>query len=261
MAAIIRGSATGGNTCNVLWQAVTPTVTQSATIDPLHPAINLIDQDTWNGWRAPVALASAVYDFGTAVEVDGIGISGHNLATSGAELYIQRSTDNTNWTTEVTYIATTDEDVYILTNSFTYRYWRIRVSQPCFISNAVIGKRLQFPNAPTDDYVPLHHARTYRKMRNESMMGQRLSTRTMSIGAETEVSFDYVLRPWTDGPLRAFESWYNQGGSFFYASCPAKYPLDMGYCWAADEDGRIDVTYIEADKLSSVTFGIESYVS
>lgn len=260
MPVVIVGAATGTHTCNVLWQATMPTVTQSGSVAG-YPAINLIDDATWNAWRTPGVFAWAKYDFGAATEIDGVGISGHNLGSTGVTLQIQSSTDDSTWTTRHTITPLTDEDLFFVMPSFAARYWRLRLSDQCTISNAVMGKRLQFPNAPTDGYVPLHHARTYKKLRNESMMGQRLSTRTLSIGAETEVTFDYMVRSWADGALRPFESWYNQGGSFFYASCPDMYPLDMGYCWASEEDGRIDVTYIEADKLASVSFGIESYVS
>ena len=87
-----------------------------------------------------------------------------------------------------------------------------------------------------------------------------LGNRVMSAGAETSVSFPVVDRAWVDGPLVPFASHYNQCGTFFYAGWPSGKPQDMGYCRAPGETDIVEVEYIHADKLASLSFGLHGYV-
>ena len=124
----------------------------------------------------------------------------------------------------------------------------------------MVGSKLAFPHTPIDSYTPLHHARRYEKMFNDSIKGVMLGNRVMASGAETDVDFGFVNRSFVDGPLRAFESHYNQGGTFFYAGWPAGQPLDMGYCRADSEYAIVNVEYIEGDGLANLSMGLKAYV-
>lgn len=249
----------------VLWDSYgsrPATVVTSGSTASGYAAINVKDPATWNAWR-PTAVPSYVrYDIisGSAPS-NAVGISAHNAASSGGSIAIEYSNDGVNFTRLTRYSPLTDDDILFLFPSITARYWQVvQLDAPFNVGVWFLGARLTFPHAPTDDYVALHHGRRYTKLFNDSIKGHFLGNRVMAAGAETEVDMGFMDRAFTEGPLRGFESHYNQGGTFFYASCPAKLPIDMGYCRALGDDETMDVTFIEADKLSNVSFGLRAYV-
>lgn len=254
------------NTAVVLWDSYgsrpATVVTSSGSTVSGYAAINVKDPATWNAWLPAAADQFVQYDIisGSAPS-NSIGISAHNAASSGGQIRIQYSTDGVNFDTLTTYAPTTDDDIIFLFPDITARYWRLRaINAPFRIGVWFLGNRLTFPHSPVDDYVALHHGRKYTKLFNDSVRGHFLGNRVMAAGAETEVDMGFMERGFTEGPLRGFEAHYNQGGTFFYASCPSTIPLDMGYCRALGEDETMQVEFIEADKLSSVSFGVRAFV-
>ena len=263
MPAFVVTGAEKPNSATVLWQAVMPTVTASSSAVG-YPAINVTDPATWSSWRGAGVNSWIGYDFGTPVSVDALGLAAHDLATSGVTS-ISIATSPTaaigSFITVATYTTLTNEDILAIFPAVTNRYWRVYINGPAAnIGVIVFGKRLVFPHAPVDGYTPLHHSRQYTKMFNDSIKGQFLGNRVMAAGAETDVDMGMFDRPWLEGNIRPFEYHYNQGGCFFYAGCPGKYPLDMGYCRALGDDESLAIEWTEADKLATLSFGIRSYV-
>lgn len=250
------------NSATVLWQAIQPVAMIGNGGTTGYPSINLTDPATWSSWRPSGSNAGVGYDFGVPVTIDGCGIAAHNMGTSGnSGVRIQYSTDNASWSTVVTPDTLTDEDILAIFPAVTARYWRLGMNgPPANVGVLVFGKRLVFPHAPVDGYTPLHHARQYTKLFNDSVRGQFLGNRVMAAGAETDVDLGFIDRPWLEGNIRPFEYHYNQGGTFFYAGCPGKYPLDMGYCRAGGDDETLSIDWSEADKMANLSFGIRSYV-
>lgn len=252
-----------GNNTIILFDNLAAKATVSATSTAAgYPAIATIDPATWSSWRPTVAGASAQYDMGSAVEVDCVGIAAHDAATSGVTLWIEVSTNGTTWTqARPGYAPLTNEDLILPLQSQSFRYWRIRQAGGiCNIGVVFIGKRLTFNRSPIDTYTPLHHARQYTKLFNDSIKGQFLGNRVMAAGAETDVDMGMFDRSWLEGNIRPFEYHYNQGGCFFYAGSPLKYPLDMGYCRALGDDETLAIEWNNADRLASLSFGVRSYV-
>lgn len=261
MPVVITGSATNTNKACVSWQGITPTVTSSGDAAG-YPAINLIDPATWSSWKPSGANGWARYDFGSAVAIDSAAVVAHELGSSAAEVFIQSSVDGSTWVTQATSTPLTDADIFFLFPSVNARYWRILLgANPSNVGVLVIALKLPLTSPPIDSYTPLHHARTYEKMFNDSIKGVMLGNRVMATGAETSADFGFVPRSFVDNELRPFESWYNQGGTFVYAGWPAGLPLDMGYCRAQNTDEIISVEYIEGENLANLSFGLHSYVS
>lgn len=261
MPAVVVAGATSPNNATVLWQAVTPTVTTSGGVAG-YPVINVTDPATWSSWRPSRSNGWVRYDFGVATSISGCGIAAHNMATSGVTgVAVQSSTNGSTWTARATYEPLTDEDLFIMFPAVSARYWRVLLTGPAAnIGVVVFGSRLVFPHAPIDSYTPLHHSRRYTKLFNDSVRGHFLGNRVMAAGAETSVDLGFVDRTWLEGSIRPFEYHYNQGGTFFYAGCPGKYPLDMGYCRAGGDDETLSIDWSEADKMANLSFGIRSYV-
>lgn len=261
MPAVVASGATSPNNATVLWQTATPVVDASGSADG-YPAINVTDPATWSSWRPTGSNGWVRYDFGSATSISGCGIAAHDMASSGVtSVAVQSSTDGSTWTARATYSPLTDESLFIVFPAVIARYWRFLLTGPAAnIGVVVFGSRLVFPHAPIDGYTPLHHARRYTKLFNDSVRGQFLGNRVMAAGAETSVDLGFIDRPWIEGNIRPFEYHYNQGGTFFYAGCPGKYPLDMGYCRAAGNDETLAIEWNEADKMSTLSFGLTSYV-
>lgn len=260
MPATVLVGAIGGNAASVAWQSRAVTVTASGSATD-YPAINVTDPATWSSWRASGTNGWVRYDFGSAVAIDAVGISAHNLATSATGFSVQHSANGSTWTTVTSQSPLTDEDIYILMPIVTARYWRILLSgPPANIGVLVFSQKLSLLHAPLDGYTPLHHARQYTKLFNDSIRGQFLGNRVMAAGAETDIDMGFYERVWMEGNIRPFESHYNQGGTFFYAGCPSRWPLDMGYCRARGGDETLSIEWTEADKMATLSFGVRSYV-
>lgn len=264
MPVVTVSGAENPKAATVIWNRAidNPTITASGSaVD--YPAVNVTQPGTYSSWKADGANGWLQFDFGAAVQVDGAGIGAHNLATSGVTaVVVQSSTDGTTWTSRATYNPLTNEDIIAIFPVVTARYWRIQLTGPAAnIGCVAIGKRLVFPHSPVDDYTPLRHSRQYTKLFNNSIAGQLLGNRVMGAGASTTVDFGFVPITFVENALPEFADHYNQGGTFFYAASPSAFPRELGYCWAIGEDAIINVSYIEAAKLATLSFGVNSYVS
>lgn len=258
MPAVITGTAV--NNASVLWSNK---LSRTSIINPTDGnRVNLTDPATWSLFTPSASGPIVSYDLGQSEEIDSLGIAAHNLASSGASFTFQYSTDNTTWNNaRPSYSPLTDDDLFFIFPAQTARYWRINfVGSGFTVGVAFGGKRLDLQHAPIDGYTPIHHARKYTKLFNDSIKGQFLGNRVMSAGAETRVDMGFFDRSWMEGNIRGFESHYNQGGTFFYAGCPSKYPLDIGYCRAGGDDDTLEIEWTEAEKMATLSFSIRSYV-
>lgn len=264
MPVVIASGVSPINHAVVLWdnKANISNISGSSTAAGF-PAVNAVDVNTWSSWKPSAAPSAIMIDYGAATSVNSVGVAAHNLFSSGVtDLRVEHSDNGTNWTLVHNFTPPSNDDLLIIIPQSSHRYWRINIiGAVANIGYLSFGTRLNFPHSPIDDYVPLNHARQYTKLRNDSLKGQWLGNRVIAAGAETEIDMGYVTRSWADTNLPAFKSHYDQGGTFFWASCPSKYPLDMGYCQAAGDDETMAITYVEADKMSTVSFGVKSYVA
>lgn len=265
MPVIIQSGAVNTNKAMVLWDNVLSraiTATDFGT-DPDYPSINCRnDEATWSSWKTNVADGYFTVDLGLSESVSSVGLSSHDLASSGAGIQVSHSSDGVNWTGLHIFNPTTDGDLMLLFGSVSARYWRVNiVDAPASIGVVFLGDPLVFPHAPVDSYTPLHHARRYEKLYNDSLKGHFLSNRVMSAGAETEVDMGFLDRNWLENNIGGFEKHYNQGGTFFYAGCPSRYPDDFGYCRSSGSDESLSIELIEGDRLSNLSFGVRSFVA
>lgn len=267
---IVLSGGVDGSKSIIQWDNVfMRSVITDVGTQPNHPAINAArDPSTWSSWKAVAGSASS---FTANVPAGGgnrtnntLGVAAHNLASTGASLSLQLSDDGVTWTLATgIYAPLTDEDFILHFPTLNAQYWRVNLinsNANTSVGVASLGNALIMPHAPIDSYTPLHHARKYTKMFNDSIKGQFLGNRVMAAGAETTVDYGFIPREFADGPLIPFASHYNQGGTFFYAGWPAGKPQDMGYCRASGDDETVSVEYIEGHRLANVSFGLRSYV-
>lgn len=246
---------------DTIWQI---SVLQGIADDVANPAVNALNDSTFDFWRQGGSSITRLRKVGTAntVTANAAGISGHNLGTTGSTIYILYSDDGTTWLNATPpYSPLTDEDIFFIFPQRTHLFWEVAfgLSTGAYVSNAKIGRRLDFPCTPVVGYRPVHHSRKFTKYFNNSVEGHLLGNRVMSSGGSTTVDFPEIPRSFVDGPLRGFEDHYNRGRSFFYAGWPGGKPQDMAYAWADGEDAMIDVTYTGGDKLATVGFGMSLF--
>lgn len=268
MPVVIQPGAQNTSKAMVLWDNFLSdgVITGSSGTDPNYPAVNATkDESTWSSWKAGdnvPRMGEFRVDLGEVKTFSALGVSSHSLGSDGATIQLYASSDGVNYGgPRQSYSPDSDDDFMLLFQNYTFRYVIIRIiSGPSSIGVVFLGKPLVFPHAPVDSYTPLHHSRRYEKLYNDSLKGHFLSNRVMSAGAETEVDMGFLDRNWLESNIRGFERHYNQGRTFFYAGCPSRYPDDLGYCRSAGSDESLAIEFIEGDRLSSLSFGVRSFV-
>jgi len=264
MPVVIQPGAQNTSKAMVLWDNILTRAVSASDFgtDANYPSINCRnDEATWSSWRTNVADGYFAVDMGSNTQVSALGIASHNLASSGAGVMVSHSDDGITWVDMNTVNPMTDDDMIVLFGSVSARYWRVTITDAAAsIGVAFLGRPLVFPHSPVDSYAPLHHSRRYEKLYNDSLKGHFLGNRVMSAGAETEVDMGFLDRNWLELNIRGFEKHYNQGRTFFYAGCPSRYPDDMGYCRSANSDESLVIEFIEGDRLSSLSFGVRSFI-
>lgn len=261
MPAIVWSGAQGADKTNCLIaNKITASNVTGSTSQSGYEAVNVTDQGTSLSWKPVSMPANLTVDLGSAQEVDGAGLAAHTLATSATTLHIEYSSDNVSWTSAGSILPVSNEEMFILFSPITARYWRVRFTGGIpSVGVLFLGKRFVFPHVPTIEYRPLNHARVYEKFFNDSLGGNFINNRVRSAGAETEVDMGFVTRNYADTALPAFEVPYNKGMCFFYASCPDKYPLDVGYCRAGGQNDTVQVDYIDG-QYANLSFTLRAYV-
>lgn len=236
------------------------TVTWSSQ-NSAFPALNLTDPSTYNSWMPQTAPSWVQFDLGSSRPVSSFGLAAHNAASSGGGIQLLSSTDGVDFSnTVVSYSPLTNEDLLFIFPEVQARYFRVRQTiSPFNIGVVLAARHIEFPSTPIDSYTPSHHSKQYTKYFNNSLQGQFLGNRVMGSGGTMSVQFPHIQRDWVDGPFIGFEDHYNRGGAFFYAGWPGGKPQDMAYAWPGREDSIIDVEYVNADKLATVSFDMEFY--
>lgn len=264
---VILTDQTAADKTVILWDSHLDRVALNSVNDePQNPATNAILDETFSYWGQAgtggglTRLIKVGSDF--PITCNALGISGHNLGSTGSTLFLTRSEDLVTYTNVIApYSPLTDEDLFFIFPVETNLHWQIAFgnSTGAYVSNVKLGRRLEFPCTPIVGYKPTHHSRKYTKYFNNSVEGHLLGNRVMSSGGSTTVDFPEIPRDFVDGPMRGFEDHYNRGRSFFYAGWPGGKPQDMAYAWADGEDAMIDVTYTGGDKLATVGFGMSLF--
>lgn len=264
MPVIIQSGAVNTNKAMVLWDNVlvnSVLISQPGT-DPDYPAINAYNDDaTWSSWKTIEDDGNFRVDLGEPVQFSALGVSSHSMFSDGSSLQFYATNTAGNYGGPMwEHTPTSDDDFIVLFGGLNLRYPLVRMTKPSSIGVVSLGNPLVFPHTPIDSYTPLHHARRYEKLYNDSLKGHFLGNRVMSAGAETEVDMGFLDRNWLENNIRGFEKHYNQGGTFFYCSSPSRYPDDFGYCRSAGSDESLAIEFIEGDRLSNLSFGVRSFV-
>lgn len=263
MTIVIQSGAINTDGVNVLYRNIFQEGTVSWSSQTTgFPALNAIEDETWNSWLPTVTGANISVDMGSPVTCDAAGVASHTAGDVGAGFRIRYSDDGVTWNNATTiYSPLTNEAIMFLFPAVSAQYWQLQVvTTPCHVGCVSIGPKLAFPHAPLSGHKPIHHAKKVTLMSNESQGGQFLGTRVEKTGAETGVSLGLMDRDFVENEVIGFESAYNNGHTFFYCGSPTGTPKDMGYCRRPQGDAEMGITWEEGSLMADVNFSVKVFI-
>lgn len=196
-------------------------------------ALNIADQRPYTWWKANAAGTSTIkVDCGTAKAADTLAVCGHNLATLGATIAVDSSTDGTSWTNRLAAFTPTSDYAFLRTfASVSARHWRISVVAPAGVAQLAvvfIGAHLDFPASPDAPYIPFEQSVEEESPLSES--GYPLATVVKFKPIKTKPVFTNLTRTWVFDTFRpVWESYLSERKAFFWAWDIATYPNDFIY--------------------------------
>ena len=133
----------------------------ATTTDTGFDADNISDWRTNTRWQSSsTATQYLTVDCGSAKSADTVGLAVHNLATAGASLAVECSSDNfvSDTTVAKASASVVDDGVlYLQFASQSKQYWRLKITGltvKCYIALAVIGERVEFPELIEGEFSP-----------------------------------------------------------------------------------------------------------
>lgn len=194
-----------------------------------YAAASLADFRPYTWWKPTSMPAHVVVDAGSVKAADMLAVFGHDLGSKGATIEVRGSTDN--FVTSDVLIAsktpTSDDPFFIVWNSVSYRYWRLRVSGASVVSLAcpILGPALVLPVGLEAPFDPVGRRIDGRRIRNND--GQPLG---MVVDYESweqaitlrAVTWSWVRATWLPAWLAALRA-----QPFAFAWDPTNYPDEV----------------------------------
>ena len=218
-------------------QSYTRTGTASASSSATDfPAIAALNELTYEFWRPTALPATWTLDAGSSVSSNYIGIAAHTLGTSGATVTIQRSPDNTTWTTIDSITPTDNSPIMFLFANVTARYYRLSITGSLTPSIGVVyvGTVLEMLRPCYAGLTPISLSRDTVIRPNRSEGGQWLGRSVIRSGSSMSVNYTNLDNAWVRSTFRDF---INNAVTypFFFVWRPDNYPEDVGYVWVSDD--------------------------
>lgn len=201
---------------------------------PEGPRDAVLRPNTYEFWEPISVPANIVFDFGVARAVDYIGLAGHTIGSSGANVKVEHSTDNAIWVEFGTEVAPVDDaPIVIFDESVIRRYWRITFplsgTSPT-ISVINIGEILSLPHSIYGGHSPSTLSRETKLFQNMSDGGQFLGQYVKRKGVTGNLTLRHLGAAWYrqnfDPFVRAAREF-----PFFVAWRPVDWPLEVAYAW------------------------------
>lgn len=188
---------------NLLEQATSVTATSAVAGFEIAGALNWLGGGG-NKWKATgTATQNIVATFATAVEVDCLGIFGHNLGSADAQAVLQYSTTSSTgpWTTLVGPLNIAEDDTIFrkAAAGVSARWWRIQLSSLAaapIVSNFFIGKTLHMYSGIEPPFSPPGMDDEDEIMNNRSEGGNFLGRSILLRGGRNSLRMSLVPPEW-----------------------------------------------------------------
>lgn len=199
------------------------------------PADAPLRPDTYERWQPTDSGATWRVDLGSSQPVDYVAIGAHTLATAGASLTIEYSSDDASWTQVMSVTPGDNAAIMCQFVEVSARYWRITLPGGApEIGVIYIGRMLEMQRPIYGGHAPLNLSRTTTIRTSRSRSGQFLGQQYRRKGYETSISFSNLKADWireTFAPL--IEDARTQ--PYFLAWRPSQFPKETGYVWTGDD--------------------------
>jgi hypothetical protein len=203
---------------------------------------NAISGTTYDYWKPNVTGTTARFEITLAAttDVSFVGLAAHNLATLGATVAVNRSTDGgATWPTVGASVTPTDNSPIgfrIATTGISAAGWRINITNltaaaPVYIGVVFFGKDTVFPRRFYKDFAPAMAPTEVQLQSNVSVGGNLLGNSVIAQGSTLAAKFANLDPAWIRGTMLPFIPHFNQGKGFFFGWRPTTYPQDFHYCW------------------------------
>ena len=227
-----------------------------------YNVLNAVSGTTWDFWKpASAGNFACRVDTGSAHEADCAFIDAHNIV---GDVRVQGSTDDVTWVAVTETVTVSDGNpIMFIWRGVSYRYWRFEFD--CDIAPEIgvlmMGKRLVFLQGVDVSHTSIQHSQQFELLGGNSLSGQFTGQKIIKRSASVEVVFPLLDAAWVDTTLVDFEYHYNSGQPFAFATMPAKYPKDMGYCQRPEGASELRPSYYEGGLYEEFTMALGVYVN
>lgn len=220
---------------------------------------NILDEKPFTYWMAAAAGSNWIKgQFGSAQLVNCIGIVGHNLHTVGATVYVEYSSDGTNWSTAASNVPA-DDLAFMISFAFetTYAYWRLRIENTSgipMIAVLFMGAEIEFewpadtPHAILDEGINAIEELS----KGGNMLGASVNFNDHAL----DRSFSNFTRTWFDIYFLPF---WNVCGklkkNFFYADDITNAPAQIYFC-RFKNDFRLQPNVVMSTYINTMTISV-----
>lgn len=213
----------------------TGTVTASSA-ETGFPASAAKNPLTYEFWRPTSLDAWWKVDAGNPVSVNYCGIAAHSIGSSGANVTVQYSTDDSTWVTVMGENQGDDSPIMFLFDTIVARYWRIFIQGSVVPSVGVVyfGQALEMQRPCYSGIAPINFNRSTVIRPNRSENGQWLGRSVIRQGVSTNVSFRHLEYGWYRTNFDPFAKLAIKY-PFFFAWRPDGYTDAVGYVWTTQD--------------------------
>lgn len=218
---------------------LSPTIITSIGTE-LQDAESAVSGNTYDPWIATPSAGVVAWraDFGAPVSLSFAAIAAHNLSDVGARLELQHSPDGIGWTDCGCGEAAPQDNSSIAFRfaPVSARYWRLRmsnVSGDVYVSVIWLGTEIVIPQRLYASYTPPLTPTNVERVVNASEGGEAMAVSVVRRGSSASAQLSHLKPSFLRSEdWKAFQSYANDGGRFFWAWRPQKYG-DVHYAWLA----------------------------
>lgn len=225
---------------------------------------NAISGSTFDYWQPPDATwRSIIVTLAGQTAADCVFIDAHDIATVGADVKVQRSTDaGVSWIDVTDWITPSDNTpIMIFFPSSSGDAWRVsQRNGPASIGVVILGEKLAFEYG-VEDMVSFRHGHKVEIMGGDTLGGQFVGQKVRRKGGSTSFSFPWLTASWVNNTMAMFEAHYNDGLPFGMSIRPDYDLNEVAYCWRPEGVSELSPRYTEMGKAFNMTMDVKYYVA
>ena len=218
--------------------------------------------DKWEATENGSNRAALAVDFGSTQSPGFVGVAAHNLGTQTSEVFLQRSSDGSSWSTVAQSISPTDNRAFgwRLDSGLSDRYWRFRcddlpTGEAAQIGVAFFGTEIILPQRIYQGYTPPLTPTNVQSAANVSEGAQLLGSYYINRGSSIQATIDHLTPSFVRGATwQTFQQEWNEGCPAFWAWRPTKYG-DLHFMWRGGAQAIVPTNSGPKDYMSLTIAG------